>query len=108
MSSQTLSPFTENCPGAGQMNAVRIPSVMRVATAGAKHVQVGGSTVGEVIRGLVRAYPALGSQLLSADGRLLGCLNVYLNDTDIRHLDALETPVGGRDSLVLLAAMAGA
>ena len=34
-------------------------------------------------------------------------VNVFLNDTDVRHLGGLDTPVGDRDSVVLLPAMAG-
>jgi molybdopterin converting factor small subunit len=34
-------------------------------------------------------------------------MNVFVNDTDIRHLETLATPVGERDSIVLLPAMAG-
>ena len=89
------------------MSAVRIPPVLRASTGGAKNVDVPGSTVGQVIDGLVRTYPGLASQLLTADGQLSSFVNVFLNDTDIRHLEALETPIGERDSLVLLPAMAG-
>ena len=89
------------------MSAVRIPPVLRASTGGAKHVEVAGSTVREVIDRLVAAYPALATQLLTPDGQLSTFVNVFLNDTDIRHLDALETAIGERDSLVLLPAMAG-
>jgi molybdopterin converting factor small subunit len=34
-------------------------------------------------------------------------VNVFLNETDIRHLQALETPTADNDTLVLLPAMAG-
>ena len=47
------------------------------------------------------------SLVLTPEGQLSSFVNVFLNDTDIRHLDALETPIGDRDSLVLLPAMAG-
>jgi molybdopterin converting factor small subunit len=89
------------------MSAVRIPPVLRTATGGAKQVEVGGDTVGAVIDALVAAYPALGPQLRGADGELNRFVNVFVNDTDIRHLDALATPIGERDTLVLLPAMAG-
>ena len=29
-------------------------------------------------------------------------MNAFLNDTDVRHLQALDTPVGDGDTLVLL------
>jgi molybdopterin converting factor small subunit len=89
------------------MSAVRIPPTLRASTSGNKLVEVGGSTVREVVDGLVAAYPGLGPQLLDAEGGINRFVNVFLNDTDVRHLDGLDTPVGERDSLVLLPAMAG-
>ena len=89
------------------MSAVRIPPVLRTATGGAKQVHVAGTTVGEVIDGLVAAYPSLGPQLRAPDGELNRFVNVFLNDEDIRHLEALDTPIEDRDTLVLLPAMAG-
>ena len=89
------------------MSAVRIPPTLRAATSGEKRVTVGGATVGEVVAGLVAAYPALAAQLLDAEGALNRFVNVFLNDTDIRHLGGLETPVGETDQLLLLPAMAG-
>jgi molybdopterin converting factor small subunit len=89
------------------MSTVRIPPTLRSATGGAKQVEVAGSTVREVVGGLVAAYPALGDQLLAADGGLNRFVNAFLNDTDVRHLQALDTPVGDFDTIVLLPAMAG-
>jgi sulfur-carrier protein len=89
------------------VSAVRIPPVLRTATGGAKSVEVAGTTVREVLDGLVAAYPGLSAQLLTGDGDLNRFVNVFLNDTDVRHLQALETPIGERDTLVLLPAMAG-
>ncbi len=89
------------------MSHVRIPPVLRTATGGQKQVDVAGATVGQVIDGLVTAYPGLESQLLAPGGELNRFVNVFLNDTDVRHLQALETPVDDRDTLLLLPAMAG-
>lgn len=89
------------------MSVVRVPPVMRAATGGAKQVELPGATVGDVLTALVSAYPTLAPQLFADGGELNRFINVFLNDTDIRHLRALETPVDGRDTLVLLPAMAG-
>lgn len=89
------------------MSTVRIPPTLRASTGGAKLVTVPGGTVREVIDALVAAHPALGAQLLTADGDLNRFVNAFLNDTDVRHLQALDTPVGESDTLVLLPAMAG-
>jgi molybdopterin converting factor small subunit len=80
---------------------------MRSATAGQKQVHVEGRTVREVVDGLVAAYPPLSAQLLDGEGALNRFVNVFLNDTDVRHLAGLDTPVEDRDSVVLLPAMAG-
>ncbi len=89
------------------MSAVRIPPTMRTATAGAKVVDVEGLTVREVVDRLIATYPPLASQLLDGEGDINRFVNVFLNDTDVRHLAGLDTPVDDRDSLVLLPAMAG-
>ena len=89
------------------MSTVRIPPTLRVATGGAKQVQVPGGTVREVVTELVSLHPGLESQLLAPNGDLNRFVNAFLNDTDIRHLQELDTPVGDADTLVLLPAMAG-
>jgi molybdopterin synthase sulfur carrier subunit len=89
------------------MSTVRIPPTLRAATGGEKLVSVPGGTVRDVIARLVAAHPSLESQLIGQDGDLNRFVNAFLNDTDVRHLQALETPVGESDTLVLLPAMAG-
>lgn len=89
------------------MSIVRIPPTLRASAAGAKQVEVPGGTVRQVVTGLVALHPALASQLLAPDGDLNRFVNAFLNDTDVRHLQDLDTPVGDGDTLVLLPAMAG-
>ena len=89
------------------MSRVRIPPTLRAATAGTKLVEIEGSTVREIVDNLVATYPGLAAQLLAADGTVNEFVNVFLNDTDVRHLDGLSTAVTERDGIVLLPAMAG-
>ena len=89
------------------MSSVRIPPTMRTATAGQKVVDVGGGTVREVVRRLVDTYPGLAQQLLDGEGELNRFVNVFLNETDVRHLGGLDAPVSDRDLVLLLPAMAG-
>ena len=79
------------------MSTVRIPSAMRAATGGAKDIEISGATLREVIDGLVAAHPVLGAQLLDVNGQLNRFVNVFVNDTDARYLDALDTVVGATD-----------
>ncbi|MGZ3586190.1 MAG: ubiquitin-like small modifier protein 1 [Candidatus Limnocylindrales bacterium] len=89
------------------MSTVRIPPVLRAQAGDQKAVDVGGTTVGAVLEGLVERYPGLRGQLLASDGELHRFVNVYLNDQDVRYLQALATPVGERDTITVLPAMAG-
>jgi molybdopterin synthase sulfur carrier subunit len=89
------------------MSRVRIPPTLRSATEGTKVVDIDGATVKEVVDNLIATYPALAAQVLGPDGEVNRFINVFLNDTDVRHLQGLATAVGERDGIVLLPAMAG-
>jgi sulfur-carrier protein len=89
------------------MSTVRIPPVLRTSTGGQKVVEIPGATVGAVLTNLVASHPGLATPIFGDAGGLNRFMNVFLNDTDIRHLETLETAVGERDSIVLLPAMAG-
>jgi sulfur-carrier protein len=89
------------------MSTVRIPPVLRASAGDQKQLTVEGATVGAVLEALVAQHPALRGQLLSAEGDLHRFVNVYLNDQDVRYLEAMATPVTDRDTITILPAMAG-
>ena len=89
------------------MTAVRIPPVLRAQTGNQKRVDVSGTTVGEALASLLEQHPDLHDQIFGADGLLNRFVNVYVNGRDIRYEQALETPVGLEDEVILLPAMAG-
>jgi molybdopterin synthase sulfur carrier subunit len=89
------------------VSCVRIPAVLRANVGGARELDVPGSTIGEVLDGLISAYPGLRGQLLTEDGELNRFVNVYLNGQDVRYLSGKATPVEPRDEVRLLPAMAG-
>ena len=87
--------------------SVRLPTVLRPAANGQSAVEVGGATVGDVVKGLVAEYPGLEPNLIDEAGALRKFVNVYINDEDIRFLDKLETEVTGGDEVTILPAVAG-
>ncbi|MEO8228824.1 MAG: ubiquitin-like small modifier protein 1 [Chloroflexota bacterium] len=89
------------------MSTVRIPPVLRASVGGAKQIDVTGSTVGQLLEGLVAAHPGLRDQLFTPDGELNRFVNVYVDGQDVRYLDGVATPVEPRHELVILPAMAG-
>jgi molybdopterin synthase sulfur carrier subunit len=86
---------------------VRLPTVLRSQAGGQSTVTVKGSTIGDVLRELVAEYPGMAGQLLNEDGSLHKFVNVYVNDDDVRYLEALDTPVKEGDEVSLLPAVAG-
>ena len=86
---------------------VTIPTPLRGFTGGADAVELAGGTVGEVIDGLLAAHGGLKRHLMQDDGRLRNFVNLYLNDTDIRHLASTETPVREGDVLTIVPSIAG-
>ncbi len=86
---------------------VRLPTVLRSQAGGQSTVSVDGTTIGEVLRGLVDQYPGISGQVLNDDGSLHRFVNVYVNDEDVRYLSAMETPVADGDEISILPAVAG-
>jgi molybdopterin synthase sulfur carrier subunit len=89
------------------VSTVKVPAVLRANVGGARELEVDGSTVGEVLEGLVTAHPALREQILTTEGDLNRFVNVYLNGQDVRYLAGRDTPVADADEVRLLPAMAG-
>jgi molybdopterin converting factor small subunit len=89
------------------VSTVKLPAVLRAQANGERAIEVDGSTIGAAVRSLVGRHPALADQLLTPEGDLHRFVNVYLNGQDVRYLSGLETPVGDRDEIRLLPAIAG-
>jgi MoaD family protein len=86
---------------------VRVPTILRKYTDGAKAVQGSGATVRDVIDDLERTHPGVRGAVVTADGELHRFINMYLNDEDIRFIGSLETPVSDGDVISILPAVAG-
>ena len=85
---------------------VRIPTILRSYTDGAKQVEGTGSTLDELISDLEARHAGLRARLID-DGSLRRFVNVYLNDEDVRFLAGLQTTVKDGDTVTVLPAVAG-
>ena len=85
---------------------VRIPTILRQYTGGAKAVAGAGETLGAVIDDLESRHPGLRDRLVE-NGGLRRFVNVYLNDEDVRFTGGLKTGVRDGDVVVVLPAVAG-
>ncbi|QMU67918.1 MoaD/ThiS family protein [Streptacidiphilus sp. P02-A3a] len=85
---------------------VRIPTILRTYTDGAKAVEGSGTTLGDLFADLDVRHPGIRERLVDA-GQLRRFVNVYLNDEDVRFLDGIDTAVAAGDSVTILPAVAG-
>jgi len=85
---------------------VRIPTILRSYTDGAKAVPGSGDTLAELFSDLDSRHPGLAERLVEG-GALRRFVNVYLNDEDVRFLGGIDTPVADGDDVTILPAVAG-
>jgi MoaD family protein len=85
---------------------VRIPTILRVFTGGAKAVEGSGATLGEVIDSVESGHPGIKERIVEDEG-LRRFINVYVNDEDVRFMGGLATEVADGDVVVVLPAVAG-
>jgi len=85
---------------------VRIPTILRPYTDGAKVVEASGDTLDAVITDLESRHPGLRERLVDEAG-LRRFVNIYIDDEDVRFLGGLEAVVADGGSITILPAVAG-
>ena len=85
---------------------VRIPTILRTFTGGAKAVHGDGATLLQVIDDIEARHPGLKERLVEEQG-LRRFVNVYVNDEDVRFTGGLQAPTADGDVVVVLPAVAG-
>lgn len=89
------------------MVAIQIPPPLRPHAGGRDVVSVEAETVEKALEALVLAEPGLQARLY-LNGALRPFVNVYLNDEDIRYLDArFATALKTGDNLAIIPAVGG-
>lgn len=85
---------------------VRIPTILRTHTGGAKTVEGNGATLGELLEDLEARHSGLSERIVDG-GDLRKFVNVYVNDEDVRFSGGLETKLSDGDVVTVLPAVAG-
>jgi MoaD family protein len=86
---------------------VKIPTILRTYTGGAKSVEASGGTLSALLDNLDADHPGLKGRLITEDGGLHRFVNVYVNDEDVRFTGSLDTALKDGDSVTILPAVAG-
>lgn len=88
------------------MASIKIPTPLRVYTAGQAEVSVQGTTIAAVLDDLTTQYPELRPHLFN-ENELRNFVNIFVGEEDIRYLDGLETEVETDTKLRIIPSIAG-
>ncbi|WFE27037.1 MoaD/ThiS family protein [Solwaraspora sp. WMMD791] len=86
---------------------VRVPTILRSYTGGAKVVESSGETLAGLLDNLDAQHAGLRGRLVTAEGTLHRFVNIYVNDEDVRFLGALDAKLSDGDTVTILPAVAG-
>lgn len=85
---------------------VRIPTPLQRLTQGQEEVEGAPGTIISLVDELDRKFPGI-AERISENGKIRRFVNIYLNDEDIRFLNAEETAVKDGDEVSIVPAIAG-
>jgi len=86
---------------------VQIPGPLRSLTGGAAEVDVEAADVGALIEGLESRHKGIKDRLCDAEGNLRSYVRLFVNDEDVRFLQAKATPLRAGDTVAIVPAIAG-
>jgi sulfur-carrier protein adenylyltransferase/sulfurtransferase len=86
---------------------ILIPAPLRAFTAGVAVVSVRASRVGDALAALIERHPGLGARLLDPEGRLRRYVNLFVDGSNVRDLQGLDTALSGSPTLAIIPAVAG-
>jgi molybdopterin synthase sulfur carrier subunit len=86
---------------------VRIPTILRNYTGGAKSVEGAGASLSALIDDIDSRHGGIKGRLIQEDGSLHRFVNIYVNDEDVRFTGSLNTELKDGDSVTILPAVAG-
>lgn len=85
---------------------VRIPTPLQRLTQGQEEVEGASGTIISLVNELDKKFPGI-AERISENGKIRRFVNIYLNDEDIRFLNAEETAVKDGDEVSIVPAIAG-
>ncbi len=89
------------------MATVLVPTPLRRLTGGQAKVIVEGNDISSLLQAVDQKFPGIAEKVLDGDGNVKRFINVFVNDSEIRTLQGLQTPVSESDRVSIVPAMAG-
>lgn len=89
------------------MPILHIPALMKSYASGKTQILLEGKTIAEALTDLNTRYPLIKNHLVDKSGNLRRYVNLFINGTNIKDLDGVETPVLEHDVIILLPSISG-
>ena len=86
---------------------IHLPSALRKYCSGASDLSVAAHTVRAALEQLGRDHPSLYRNICDETGSVRRHLNVFVNSSQVRDLDGLDTALAPGDVVTILAAVSG-
>ena len=86
---------------------VKIPTPLRILTAGQAEVPVEASTVDEALKQLKAEFSGFGEKVFDESGQVRRFINIYVNEDNIKDRDDLRTAIEAGDTISILPSIAG-
>ena len=89
------------------MAKVKIPTPLRRLTGEKDEVETSAGNISDMILDLEKQYPGMQERLCDSDGSIRKFINIYVNEEDIRFMDAEKTSITNEDTVSIIPAIAG-
>lgn len=86
---------------------ILIPTPLRPFVNQQEEVQTEALSIHEAMNDLAINFPKLKQHIYDQDGNLRKFMNIYVNDSDIRDLEGIDTLLNDNDEISLVPAIAG-
>ena len=89
------------------MAIIKIPKLYSFYTNHQTEIVVGGATIGSILSTLFQQYPAIEKHLKNNKGELRRHINLFINKTNIKDLEGMESAVSDSDTITILPNISG-
>ena len=89
------------------MPMILVPGALRVYCGGADQLPSSARTIREALAELERTQPSLYPNICDETGKVRRHLNVFVNVTNMRDMNGIDTPIADGDEVTILPAVSG-
>lgn len=86
---------------------IHVPGVLRAYSQGASEISLSVPSVRAALKEIERSHPSLYKSVCDETGKVRRHVNLFVNTSDIRDREGLDTPLSSGDIITILPAVSG-